>query len=39
MGVGQTIGIACGSRRYVFDGLQVWPVGELVEALHAGEIF
>jgi len=37
--VERMIGIYCGSRSYRFDDLQVWPVGEFVKALHAGEVF
>ncbi len=37
--VERMIGIYCGSRSYHFDDLQVWPVGEFVKALHAGEVF
>ena len=37
--VERMIGIYCGSRSYYVDGLQVWPVGEFVKALHAGEVF
>jgi len=37
--VDRMIGIYCGSRSYYVDDLQVWPVGEFVKALHAGEVF
>ena len=33
------VGIYCGSRSYDVDDLQVWPVGEFVKTLHAGEVF
>ena len=37
--VERMIGIYCGSRSYYVDDLQVWPVGEFVKALHAGDVF
>lgn len=33
------IGVYCGSRPYRFDPVEVWPVGDFIEALFAGEIF
>jgi hypothetical protein len=33
------IGVYCGSRSYRFDAIQVWPVGDFVKALFAGEVF
>jgi hypothetical protein len=37
--VERMIGIYCGPRSYYIDDLQVWPVGEFVKALYAGEVF
>ncbi len=33
------IGVYRGARRYRFDGLDVLPVGEFLEELHAGQVF
>jgi hypothetical protein len=32
-------GVYCGSRSYRFDNIQVWPVGDFVKAIFAGEVF
>jgi predicted AAA+ superfamily ATPase len=37
--VERMIGVYCGSRRYVFDNIDVLPVAAFVQALFAGEIF
>jgi predicted AAA+ superfamily ATPase len=37
--VERMIGIYCGQRSYYAGGLHVWPVGEFVKALYAGEVF
>ena len=37
--VDRMIGVYCGSRSYVFDGIYVFPVETFVQALFAGEIF
>ena len=37
--VDRLIGVYCGSRSYRFDKVEVWPYGDFVKALFAGEIF
>jgi len=37
--VDRMIGVYCGSRAYRFGDIQVWPVGDFVRALFAGEVF
>ena len=37
--VDRMIGVYCGSRSYMFDGIHVWPVGDFVKALFSGEVF
>lgn len=37
--VDRMIGVYCGSRTYLFDDVQVWPVTEFIKALYAGEVF
>ncbi len=37
--VDRMIGVYCGSRSYMFDGIRVWPVGDFVKALFSGEVF
>lgn len=36
--VTRAIGVYCGERSYNFDGVEVMPVGEFIQALHAGEV-
>jgi predicted AAA+ superfamily ATPase len=37
--VDRLIGVYCGQRSYRFDQVEVWPYGDFVKALFAGEIF
>jgi uncharacterized protein len=37
--VDRLIGVYCGQRSYRFDKVEVWPYGDFVKALFAGEIF
>jgi hypothetical protein len=37
--VDRMIGVYCGSRRYVFDSVEVLPVADFVKELFAGEVF
>ena len=37
--VDRMIGVYCGPRSYLFDGIHVWPVGDFVKALFSGEVF
>jgi predicted AAA+ superfamily ATPase len=37
--VDRMIGVYCGSRRYLFDDIEVWPVEDFLNALFSGEVF